>query len=232
MNEADKEFLGGTLKALRKTSSYTTRKLAEKIGFSHSYISAVENGTKTSPSDEFIQKYLLAVNDMNIDNANYFIDLINRTTSDDYNFELLPKPKNDISDIVDEKVRDRIGSFSDVHIFSTYRNGRKNSERVFEEPINDISFHLNDVGNAKFYKGLELDHQQLDHINNMINSYLVEVHNAQLNQITAMYINGEIDKEIYKKHAYNDMKILEKLGKKNISKEQQQFIDYVEKRGD
>ncbi|WP_079335492.1 helix-turn-helix domain-containing protein [Staphylococcus hominis] len=50
--------LGGMLKTLRSNKE-TTRSLAKKIGYSHSYISAVENGTKVSPSNEFIQKYLL-----------------------------------------------------------------------------------------------------------------------------------------------------------------------------
>ncbi|UXR37487.1 helix-turn-helix domain-containing protein [Staphylococcus simulans] len=232
MNNVDKEFLGSTLKALRKSSSYTTRKLAEKIGFSHSYISAVENGSKTSPSDEFIQKYLLAVCDMNVENANYFLDMINRYTSDEYNFELLPQSERESSSVTDEKVKGRFKNFSDVHIFSTYNNGRKKSEKVFEEPINDISFHLNDVSNAKFFKGIEIDPHELNHINEMINDYLIEIYTSQVNQVSAMYINGDIDKETYTKYAYKDIKTLEKLGKENVTNEQKQLIEYFDKQGD
>ena len=72
MNENNFE-LGNYLKTIRNEYGITTRSLGNKIGYSHSYISSVENNAKRNPSQDFIEKYLLGLTDNNTSDANFLL---------------------------------------------------------------------------------------------------------------------------------------------------------------
>lgn len=202
--------LGGILKTLRNTTNLTTRALAKKIGYSHSYISSVENEVKLSPSNDFIQKYLLGIFDNNSDDVNYYIDLINRLSNGAYAFEELPSTDDSLKSNPNEQMRKISQNFSDPHIFSSNKKGKYN-ESFFEEPINDLNFHLNDINNKKYFRNVEIDNWEMIHINEMINDYLTQIYETQANQVGAMHINGDIDKTTYDDYMQIISKTLKKL---------------------
>lgn len=208
----DKEYfgLGGILKTLRNTTNLTTRGLAKKIGYSHSYISSVENEVKLSPSNDFIQQYLLGIFDNDVDDANYYIDLINRLADGTYVFEKLPSSMDSLKANANEEMKKIVQNFSDPHIFSSNKKG-KYSESFFEEPINDLNFHLNDINNKKYFRNVEIDNWEMIHINEMINDYLTQIYKTQANQVGAMHINGDIDKTTYDDYMQIISKTLKKL---------------------
>lgn len=191
--------LGGILKALRNSANITTRALAKKTGYSHSYISSVENGVKLSPSDEFVQKYLLSVNDKNADMANYYINLINKTSNGLYTFNLLPSAKPVEFDEMTNESTKVSENFSNMHVFSNYKNG-KSKEIIFEEPINDIYFHLNEIDNMKYFRGIELSTDEMEDITEMINNYLTTIYRTQLLQTYYLFLEGLIPKEQLQKY--------------------------------
>lgn len=199
--------LGTLLKTLRKEKE-TTRSLSKKIGYSHSYISSVENGSKQSPSNEFIQKYLLAVNNKNIKEANYYIDLINKLSSGNYSFERIPF--DDDMEEVNEKLRKINENFSNTHLFVSSHSG-KYKVNMFEEPINDLSFHLNELDNMKYFKGIRLDIVEREEISNMITKYLSTIYVTQIQQTHYLYTESLITKEQFMKYCSDYYEALEKL---------------------
>lgn len=216
--------LGGMLKTLRSNKE-TTRSLAKKIGYSHSYISAVENGTKVSPSNEFIQKYLLEINNKNIDEANHFIRLINRLSEGLYDYDQIPSTNFELPE-ASEQLRIDNEKFENIHLFVSNRYGKKR-EVLFQEPINDISFHLSEIDNVKYFRGVELGYDEMEEIQNLITSYLKTVYMTQISQTYFLYGEGKIDKEdlnyycgIYKENLkkldtelekFNDLKELKEI---------------------
>ncbi|MEJ7439485.1 helix-turn-helix transcriptional regulator [Staphylococcus hominis] len=216
--------LGGMLKTLRSNKE-TTRSLAKKIGYSHSYISAVENGTKVSPSNEFIQKYLLEINNKNIDEANHFIRLINRLSEGLYDYDQIPSTNFELPE-ASEQLRIDNEKFENIHLFVSNRYGKKR-EALFQEPINDISFHLSEIDNVKYFKGVELGYDEMEEIQNLITSYLKTVYMTKMSQTYFLYGEGKFDKEdlnyycgIYKENLkkldtelekFNDLKELKEI---------------------
>src|SRR5690606_32449989 len=53
---------GKLQREIRKEAKMSIRELAEKSGVSHSYLSQVENGTRSTPSSEIIKKVADALN--------------------------------------------------------------------------------------------------------------------------------------------------------------------------
>lgn len=53
---------GKTQREIRKSEKMSIRELAEKSGVSHSYLSQVENGTRSTPSEDIIKKIATALN--------------------------------------------------------------------------------------------------------------------------------------------------------------------------
>lgn len=201
--------LGTLLKTLRKEKE-TTRSLAKKIGYSHSYISSVENGSKLSPSNDFIQKYLLEVNNKSVTEANYFIDLINRLSEGLYNFELLPSALSDEVKEINKELRIANQKFENIHLFVSKQNG-KTKEVMFEEPINDLNFHLSEIDNLKYFKGIQLSHEEMEEIQNLINNYLKTVYKTQLLQTYFLYSEGKLDKDDLEKYSLIYNKALQNL---------------------
>lgn len=200
--------LGNTLKLLRNRSNITTRKLAEIIEYSHGYISSVENGSKLSPSEDFIHKYLLGVNNNSVMLANYYIDLINELSEGRYNYSLLPT--SEYTDEMKELHRSQ-ENYSNVYIFSDYKNGNTKN-MIFDEPINDIHFHLNEIDNQKYFRGVEISEEEMEDIDKLINDYLINKYKTQISQSLFLQFEGLVSKESLKFYITKYNNILKKLG--------------------
>lgn len=188
--------LGSFLKSIRNDYDITTRKLGEKMGYSHSYISSVENGAKKSPSQDFIENYLLSLTNKNISDVNFFIEKINELSNGTYMYQTIKI--NDINKMLSEASK----RFSDVHLFN-YTIKRKNADKAvtkeayLEVPINDLNYHLNDISNEKFFRSVPIDTYEMTQINTMINNYLYNIYNTQSLTLKTLLYEGKIDEEVY-----------------------------------
>lgn len=199
--------LGGILKTLRTGAKITTRELAKRTGYSHSYISSVENGSKLSPSEDFVQKYLLGVTDKSIFEANHYLDLINNLANGLYYFNLLPTPKDYGTDEISREAKKISSDFTNTHLFIG-----NNKEVLFEEPINDLHFHLNEISNVKYFRGIQLGTDEMVEIDKLINNYLTTVYKTQMSQTFFLKYEGLISEEDLNKYVKIYDEILEKLG--------------------
>lgn len=200
--------LGSMLKKLRNDAGITTRRLAYDIGYSHGYISSVENGSKLSPSEDFIQKYLLRVCKKSVLLTNYYIDLINELSEGRYQFNLFPTSDLSEEAIEIHKINE---NFSNVHIFSDYSHGETKTV-LFEEPINDIHFHLNEMDNQKYFRGIQLGADEMEDIDKMINDYLITIYKTQISQSLFLQSQGLISEDDLKIHIMKYDNVLKKLG--------------------
>ncbi len=221
MNE-DKFNLGDFLKSVRNEYKFSTRQLAKVTGFSHSYISSVENNVKKSPSTAFIQKYFMGLTNKNTADANYYIEKVNRLSKGEYTFEKVPT-----KEYVNSMISAFAQVFSDTHTFVEEGNKENpGTERTFTEPINDINFHLNDTNNNKYFRKIKIDHDEMIYINEMINNYLLQVYYAQLKEVTALFISGEISKETHKKEEDRINEIINTLDdKENLYSDEIKFYN-------
>lgn len=185
--DKEKFKLGNVLKTVRKQKGVTTRKLGELMGYSHSYISSVENGSKLSPSDDFIQKYFYHVMDRDLLDANYYISLINKLADGLYYFEELPVPK----DLEIEEFEKNNRLYEDANLYVS----EDKTKTMFSEPINDLHYHLSDLNNLKFFKGVSISHEEMLYIENFITEYLLNLYKEQYTTIYKLYIEGYIEKD-------------------------------------
>ncbi|QGR79197.1 helix-turn-helix transcriptional regulator [Staphylococcus hominis] len=198
MNENNFE-LGNYLKTIRNEYGITTRSLGNKIGYSHSYISSVENNAKRNPSQDFIEKYLLGLTDNNTSDANFFIENINKLSNNEYSFSLL-KSLEDIKPLLSQQAE----KFIDTYTF-TYKVKNKNINKdiskniSFEIPINDLIYHLNDEQNFKFFGNIPLYAQERKDISILITNYLYDIYKSRLNFLNDLHNKKEISEEFYEK---------------------------------
>ena len=201
--------LGSLLKTVRKQKGVTTRKLGELMGYSHSYISSVENGSKLSPSNDFIQKYFYHVMDRDLLNANYYINLINQLADGLYNFEELPVPKN--LEIEEFEKENRL--YDDVNVYVS----KDKTNTMFSEPINDLHYHLSDLNNLKYFKGVTISHEEMLYIENFITDYLINLYKEQTTTLYKLYIEGYIEKDELNRLLLNPTNAMNKLENKENS---------------
>lgn len=181
--------IGSSLKIFRKDYGISIRKLAEEIGYSHSYISSVETGAKQQPSDEFIKSYILGVTNNDKRKANLIIDTLVQV----YGLKLEFFESDNLEDnpIIDE--------FLNSHIFvsagkRTAMNEKKQElqKNIFTEPINDLWFHLNDDYNVKYYKDYLLTESDVKNIKRLIDTYLEINISTKLDDVNQSY-NVDLD---------------------------------------
>lgn len=134
--------LGKYLRDLRKEKGLTTRELGEKMNYSYSYVASLETG-KRVPTDEVLEKFIYSLAS---------------------NSEELKKIKREISNITDGKYYQNYIQNDDNFFIKDNKVNSMNieegsiiSEKIYDFPINDISFHLNDKYNSKFFKNIKLD---------------------------------------------------------------------------
>ena len=201
--------LGTFLRIVRKQKGVTTRKLGELMGYSHSYISSVENGSKLSPSNDFIQKYFYHLMDRDLLKANDNIILINELSNGLYNFEELPVPTN--LEIEEYEKKNKL--YEDANLYVS----KDNSKTVFFEPINDLNYHLSDLNNLKYFKGVPISHEEMLYIEKFITDYLINLYNEQCTTIYKLYIEGYIDKDKLTRLLNNPNDAINKLKNKDNS---------------
>ncbi|MBC3078868.1 helix-turn-helix domain-containing protein [Staphylococcus hominis] len=196
MNENNFE-LGSYLKSIRNEYDITTRNLGKKIGFSHSYISSVENNAKRNPSQDFIEKYLMGVTGNKTMDVNFFIENINKLSDNKFSFKTL-----DTVDDLFPYISNVVEKFVNQHIF-TYKTKNKNNDKKiskdisFEIPINDINFHLTDIENFKFFGGIPLYETEKKEIIKLICNYLNSIYSHNLQLLKDLYNNNKISKESF-----------------------------------
>lgn len=183
-NKNNLNNIGSSLKIFRKDYGISIRKLADRIGYSHSYISSVETGAKQQPSDDFIRSYILGVTDNDKRKANLIIDTLAQVHGLDMDFFKTDNFKD--NPIIDE--------FMNSHIFvssgrRTAMNEKKQElqKNIFTEPINDLWFHLNDSYNVKYYKDYLLTESDIKNIKKLIDTYLEINISTKLDDVNQSY---------------------------------------------
>lgn len=102
---------GQVLKQLRKRQCLTLYQVADKTGFSDTYISFIENGRTTPPKDEALRKLLKVYGNIT---AKYFYELVREFKEDDDDLLYLGKVLKHLSSedlklirgIVDMRLKD------------------------------------------------------------------------------------------------------------------------------
>ncbi|AVI05754.1 helix-turn-helix domain-containing protein [Staphylococcus hominis] len=186
MNE---KTLGKYLRDLRKEKGLTTRELGEKMNYSYSYVASLETG-KRVPTDEVLEKYIysLAANNGELKEIKKEISTI---TNGEY-YQNYNQYDNDIFN-KDNKVNSM-----------NIDEGAFISEKIYDFPINDISFHLNDKYNTKFFEGFKLNDRDRKYI---YLSICIQIKGNLDNELmrTIEKINLELEKMSFLKNEYSTL---------------------------
>jgi len=83
---------------------------------------------------------------------------------------------------------------------------------IFDEPINDIHFHLNEIDNQKYFRGVEISEEEMEDIDKLINDYLINKYKTQISQSLFLQFEGLVPKESLKFYITKYNNILKKLG--------------------
>lgn len=190
------------LKNYRTSNNISVNNLAKLSGVSNAYISKLENDKRKFPSIRTIYLLLLGVenhlkindeiNDEEIRKSvvrllNSFQNAEDSNLKDESSEELATNYEdfyNDIQDKIgnnEEKNRDK------KELIWVDKN--KNEQNVkLDVPLNDFYYHLNDIYNEKYFRGVRLDNYDKQMLKDIINSYLLN----KLEKDTE-YISNDID---------------------------------------
>ncbi|MGO3112723.1 MAG: helix-turn-helix domain-containing protein [Staphylococcus saprophyticus] len=167
-NDVLKSQIGGFLKGIRKNKGITANQLGDKIQYSQSHISGVENARKTMPTLKFIEDYLTGISETNTE-YNTYIKQLNEITDGAINLDTI-----EIDDYSDENLSGLAHNLS-------WKDGQGvEHKEYFDKPINDLDFHLKDINNSKLFGLNVLEMQDRTLIHNFIYDYLNEKHRVQL----------------------------------------------------
>ena len=199
--------LGKILKDARLKTGMSAALLAEKIGYSRPYLSLVENDKRTNVSDDFIDKYLENVSD-DIDEYNFYLDKI----INDANYKTNLNPVGKLySDSLHSSFFD---AFNAPNVL-TLQKGNTMYQQHFDEPLNDLRFHLTDMRNKKYYNSIVLDPSDLEYITGMIENYLEQKFRIQIDVIENRYKKGDIPKLVRDEYVHDTQKVIGILGNEN-----------------
>lgn len=151
MNENINEFL----KENRKKKKISAKEIGDKLGYSQGHISGIENGTKKIPNNKFIIDYLNIIATDKDELLKLLNDLkINKNYSNNSEF-IIPYSSS---------LNRNLTSWIDVdgNIQTHY----------FDFDNNDLAYHLKDKLNKKYYKGIELNEDDLIYLDSEIQKYL------------------------------------------------------------
>lgn len=199
--------LGKILKDARLKSGMSATLLAKKIGFSRAYLSSVENDIRTNASDEFINKYLENVTD-DIDEYNYYLSKI----ISDANYKTNLKP---VGKLYENGLHNSFFDAFNAPNVLTLQKGNTMYQQHFDEPLNDLKFHLNDMRNKKYYNSIVLDPHDLEYITGMIENYLEQKFRIQIDVIENRYKKGDIPKLVRDEYVHDTQKVIGILGNEN-----------------
>ncbi|MGX0279752.1 helix-turn-helix domain-containing protein [Staphylococcus cohnii] len=167
-NDVLKSQIGSYLKGVRKNKGITANQLGDKIQYSQSHISGVENARKTMPTFKFIEDYLTGISESNTE-YNTYVKQLNEITDGAINLGTI-----EIDDYSDENLSGLAHNLS-------WKDGQGvEHKEYFDKPINDLDFHLKDISNSKLFGFNVLEMQDRTLIHSFIEDYLNEKHRVQL----------------------------------------------------
>lgn len=167
-NDMLKTQIGSYLKGVRKNKGITASQLGDKIQYSQSHISGVENARKTMPTFKFIEDYLNGISETNTE-YNTYVKQLNEVTDGAINLDTI-----EIDDYSDENLSGLAHNLS-------WKDGQGiEHKEYFDKPINDLDFHLSDINNLKLFGVNILEMQDRRLIHRFIEDYLNEKNRVQL----------------------------------------------------
>lgn len=191
--------LGEYLRKLRNEKKLTTRDLGENIDYSYSYIASVEKGRR-KPSKDFLEKYIYAISKNNEELTEVKSVISSITNGEFYkDFEQKKSLNNDDS---------MIAAFTNDNNVNTMYVTEDNfiTDKTYNFPINDISYHLKDKYNSKYFKDVKLTDDDRSYINDLIKTHLLEKYKHELNLLKSRLY--DIEKNIEKLAKINHENIL------------------------
>lgn len=197
----DKNILGDYLRQLRLDKDVTTRRLGEKINYSYSYIASMEKGRRNITND-FLEKYIYALSESKDELINIKKE-ISKITKGAFYKEYFINSKNKKSDSM---LAAFLGDNGTNNMFSEEQN--LIVDKNYNFPINDISFHLSDKYNNKFFKSVKLSDEDRNYMNTLFYNHLKQKYDYKLIDVTnrinektkifdSLKKDGLTDKEIF-----------------------------------
>ncbi|TJY14566.1 helix-turn-helix domain-containing protein [Staphylococcus chromogenes] len=175
-------------KDLREEKKISVRKIAEKIGYSYSYISSMENKARNNPSYKFIKDYISGLVENNHSEFNYHSEKIKELSNGEIDLGIYVDSATSIIDAVTNK---KVSSYlTDSHT---------NNGNYYDFPINDLKHHLEDESNPTFYGRVPLDADDNEHVKSLIYNYLNTKYDILKSQLNALYNSDTIDEDKYNK---------------------------------
>ncbi|MDW4124437.1 helix-turn-helix transcriptional regulator [Staphylococcus saprophyticus] len=174
MNELS---LGEYLRDLRKKKNKTTRDIGEAIGYSYSYVASIETGRR-KPKEEIIEKYIYALSNNSDELLEIKKDISNITNGEYYK-------QYYVANIVksDESMIEAMTNNNKVNSMYNTENSLI-TEKIYNFPINDISFHLSDKYNTKFFKNIKLSDEDRNYMNTIFYNHLKQKYDYKLIDVT------------------------------------------------
>lgn len=173
MNELS---LGEYLRDLRKKKNKTTRDIGEVIGYSYSYVASIETGRR-KPKEEIIEKYIYALSNNSDELLEIKKDISNITNGEYY------KQYYDANIVKsDESMIEAMTNNNKVNSMYNTENSLI-TEKIYNFPINDISFHLSDKYNTKFFKNIKLSDEDRNYMNTIFYNHLKQKYDTKLVEI-------------------------------------------------
>ncbi|UBH09493.1 helix-turn-helix domain-containing protein [Macrococcus armenti] len=186
-NESElKKVVGDYLKRIRKNKGITAKELGDRIEYSQSHISGIENAKKTVPTNLFIKEYLLGLSESHSEFEKYCKD-ISKITNNFYNIDLEDKK-------VDKLFEELIKRNFTFEFTWREKNGEQFTE-WFPFHINDMHFHLTDKLNYKYFDKIPLDNNDRNYINQTIIMYLKNKFNIKVIELQKDLIKIQSNKE-------------------------------------
>ena len=169
--------LGGYLRKLRKEKNKTTRDIGEVIGYSYSYVASIETGRR-KPNEEILEKYIYALSSNSDELIKKKKDISNITNGEYYK-------KYHGANVIksDESMIEAMTNNNKVNSMYTSENSLI-TEKLYNFPINDISFHLTDKYNNKFFKNVKLSDEDRNYMNNIFYNHLKQKYDYKLIDVT------------------------------------------------
>lgn len=175
-------------KDLREEKEVSVRKIAEKIGYSYSYISSMENKARNNPSDKFIKDYILGLVENNHSEFNYHSEKIKELSNGEIDLGLYVDSATSIMDAVTNK-----------KVYSYITDSHTHDGSYYDFAVNDLKYHLQDEKNSTFYGRVPLDADDSQHVQSLIYNYLNTKYDILKSQLNALYNSDAIDKDKYDK---------------------------------
>ena len=178
---------GEILKNHRNSLNLSVNKLSKLSNVSVGYISKIENGKRNFPSIRTLFLLLVGFKNSKLSNQTRSIKDIDKEIKDILSeFICAEDSEIDIKEL--ENIYNDFNTFYEdlnnddnveneknrkVSVFVFEENENKIQDTNLKEPINDLSFHLNDNLNEKFFNGVLLNEYDKIMIKKIINSLLI-----------------------------------------------------------